>query len=103
MHENLCLVAGKKVGHMQSLVVSNWRSLCGSNVGQIACTHAPFITQRMQRSMRELLGLESSSRATLKGVSSTSNYSASDDALANINYGPGTYYMHVKSTVASDN
>ena len=30
------------------------------------------------------------------------DYSASDDALANINYGPLTYYIHVKSTVASD-
>ena len=46
---------GREEGRPPAVSGSNWRSLCGSNVGQIACTHAPFIILRMQRSMRKLL------------------------------------------------
>ena len=43
---------GREEGRPQSLAVTGDLS-----EDQIACTHAPFITLRMQRSMRELLGL----------------------------------------------
>ena len=48
---------GREEGRPHAISGGNWRSLCGSNVGQIACTHASFIIQRMQRSMRKFLGL----------------------------------------------
>ena len=69
---------------------------------QIACSHAPFITLRMQRSMRKfLLGLANLPRkGSTERCLLNSNYSGSNDALANTNCGPWTYYMHVKSTVA---
>ena len=43
---------GKKVRRPQSLAV-----IGDLSEDQIACAHAPFITLRMQRSMRESLGL----------------------------------------------
>ena len=72
MHGNLCLVACREEGRPHAVSGGNWRSLCGSNVDQRACTHAPFIILRMQRSMRKMLGLAIFPKAALKGVSSTS-------------------------------